>query len=431
MRAVSLEVGAEAAARIGRYFGIQISGDTLLRVLRQIPELDLPAPRVVGIDDWAFKKGCRYGTLVVDLERHCPIDLLPDRRAETVTQWLEQHPSITIITRDRSQEYAQAATQGAPQALQIADRWHLLRNLGDALQPVLERYATRLRRWTIPEPSASILQAVDVPPRPASRHVRQLWTMRQKTRRERYEQIHQLHRQGWTQVTIARQLGICRKTVRRYLTAEALPGYRPRHRTSRLDPYKAYLLLRWNEGCHNAAQLAREIRIQGYPGCVTQVRDYVARLRQAQNSRALPTATPLPATLTTAPLTPRRVAYLLLRPADENDAAQQLFLKDFFLLIPELRAPVECFRAFAAMVRERQSAAFDKWLRQALQSECVSLKKFARGLQKDEAAVRAALDMPWSNGQSEGQINRLKLIKRQMYGRANFDLLRLRVLRPP
>lgn len=211
MRSVSLAVGAEAAARIGRYFGIQISGDTLLWVLRQTPSLASPAPRVVGIDDWAFKKGLRYGTLVVDLERHCPIDLLPDRQAETVTQWLKLHPRIAIITRDRSQEYAQAATQGASQAIQVADRWHLLQNLGDALQQVLERYATRLRKWAVPEPAASTLQAVNVPERPVPRREQQQRALRRKTRLERYEQVHQLHRQGWQQVRIARHLGLCRK----------------------------------------------------------------------------------------------------------------------------------------------------------------------------------------------------------------------------
>ena len=276
-----------------------------------------------------------------------------------------------------------------------------------------------------------MLQAVDIPGRPVPRREQQQRALRRKTRLERYEQVHQLHRQGWQQVRIARHLGLSRKTVRRYLATTAFPEHQPRHRISRLDPYKPYLLERWNQGCHNAARLAREIRTQGYPGCVTQVRDYVARLRQRQNSYAFPSAAPLPTALTMTPLSPRRTAYWLLRPVDENDAVQRIFLKEFFLLVPELRSSVELFRAFAAMVRARQSAAFDEWLREALQSDCAPLKKFARGLQKDEAAVVAALNMAWSNGQSEGQINRLKLIKRQMYGRAKFDLLRLRVLRPP
>lgn len=431
LRLVGLEVGAEAGARIGHHFGVKVSGDTLLRVLRQTARICYPEPRAVGIDDWAFKKGLRYGTILVDLERHCPIDLLPDRQAGTVTQWLKRHPSIEIIARDRSQEYAQAATRGAPQAIQVADRWHLLKNLGDALQQVLEKYATRLRKWAGNQQTASLLPAVDVPRRPLPWREQQQSAMRRTARLERYVQVRQLHQQGWQQVSIARHLGLCRKTVHRYLAAEAFPELRPRHRVSQLDSYKPYLLRRWNQGCRNAVRLAREIRLQGYPGGVTQVRDYVARLRQAQAAQPNRFASPLPITITTAPLTPRRAAYLFLRPADENDDAHRVFLEQFFTLFPELRSPVEQFQAFAGMMREKQGAAFDEWFQHALTSDCPALKKFARGLQKDEVAVRAALNTNWSNGQSEGQINRLKLIKRQMYGRAKFDLLRLRVLHPP
>lgn len=431
LRAVGFEAGAEGGARIGRHFGIQTSGDTLLRVLRQTPESHYPPPRAVGIDDWAFKKGLRYGTILVDLQRHYPIDLLPDRQPETVTVWLKQHPGIEILARDRSPDYARAATAGAPQAIQVADRWHLLKNLNDALQQVLEKYATRLRQWAVNGETPALIQATDVPKRPATWPEQQQSTLRRVVRLERYQQVHQLHQQGWQQIAIARHLSLSTKTVRRFWATDVFPERRSRHFTSRLDPYKPQLLQRWNQGCHNAARLAREIRLQGYPGGDTQVRDYVARLRQAQTAQPHPSAALLPTALVSTPLTPRRAAYLLLRPADEADTAHRAFLNQFFALFPELQASVEQFQAFAVMVRERQSAAFDDWLQHALHSDCASLKKFARGIQQDEMAVRAALSMTWSNGQSEGQINRLKFIKRQMYGRAKFDLLRLRVLHPP
>ena len=235
-------------------------------------------------------------------------------------------------------------------------------------------------------------------------------------------------------MTIAQHLGISAKTVQRFLAAEAFQERGPRHFASQLDPYKVYLLQRWNQGCHNATRLAHEICLQGYPGGVTQVQEYVARLRRAQAAPCRPSTAPLPDNLAISPLTPRRVAYLLLRPPDEEDDADREFLQQFFTLFPELRLPVEQLRGFAAMVREKerenQDVGLDDWMQQLLQGDCAPLKQFVRGIQNDEAAVRAALSMTWSNGQSEGQFNRLKLIKRQMYGRAKFDLLRLRVLHP-
>jgi transposase len=430
LRAISFEAGAEAGARIGRHCGIQTSGDTLLRVLRQTPETSHSPPRVVGIDDWAFKKGLRYGTIVVDLEQHCPIDLLPDRRVETVKQWLVQHPSVEIVTRDRSQDYAQAITEGAPQAVQIADRWHLLKNLTDALQKVLNGYAKRLRQWGFDPQTATLLQATAVPERSPTQCEQHQSQMRRAVRLERYQQVHHLHRQGWHQVTIAQHLGISTKTVRRYLAAPAFPEHRRRRYTTKLDRYKTYLLHRWNEGCHNAARLADEIRAQGYTGGITQVREYVTRLRQAQATQTGPLASSLPASLATKPLTPRRAAFLLLCPMDANNQTQAEFSKQFFALFPELHPIVEPFQCFAVLVREKRAADFDDWMQTATHSDCTALRQFAGGLQRDEAAVRAALSSDWSSGQCEGQINRLKFLKRQMYGRARFDLLRLRVLHP-
>lgn len=434
LRAVALEAGAETGARVLHHVGIQTSGDTLLRIMRRTAAAKYPEPRVVGIDDWAFKKRLRYGTILVDLERHRPLDLLPDRQAETVAHWLQQHPGIEIITRDRSRDYANAASTGAPQAVQVADRWHLLKNLGDALQQVLEKYAVRLRHWSGTSPQTAPIQAVEIPNRIVSQRQQEQIVIRRAARLDRFEQVHRLHRQGWSQVAIGRSLSLSAKTIRRYLAAEVFPERQPRSMASQLDPYQAYLLQRWNEGCHNAVQLRREIGSHGYSGGITQVRDYVARLRQAQALAALPppstSAWPVDV-MNTTPLTPRRTAFLLLQPADPDDEAHHRFLTQFFAVFPELQPSVELFQEFAMMVRKKREDLFQDWIQRAIQSNCAALKKFVRGVQQDEPAVRAALRLSWSNGQSEGQINRLKLIKRQMYGRAKFDLLRLRVLYSP
>ena len=432
LRAVAFEAGAEAGARIGRHLGIQTSGDTLLRVLRQTPEISYPSPRVVGIDDWAFRKRLRYGTLLVDLERRRPIDLLPDRRVETVIQWLAQHPDIEIVTRDRSQDYAQAITGGAPQAIQVADRWHLLKNLTDALQKVLNSHARQLRQWGVDPQTTTLIQLDDVPERCPAQHEQHQSQMRRAARLERYQQVHQLHQQGWQKKAIAQYLGMSARTVSRYLLTPTFPERQPSRRVSRLDSYKAYLLQRWNEGCHNATRLTDEIRLQGYAGSITQVREFVTRLRLAQAAKAN-TGQPslsLPASLANKPLTPRHAAFLLLCPVDENDDTLTEFRQQFFRLFPEMQPHVEPFQVFATMVREKCEVGFDSWLQAAIHSDCAVLRQFARGIERDSAAVRAALSLDWSNGQTEGQVNRLKTLKRQMYGRAKFELLRLRMLHP-
>ncbi len=425
-----LEVGAAAGPRIGRQFGVVTSGTALLRLVRQAPEHQPAEPRVVGIDDWAFKKGTRYGTMLIDLERHCPIDLLPDRQVETVAEWLRGHPTIQLVARDRSQEYARAITLGAPQAIQVADRWHLLKNLGDARQRVFEPYTAKLRRWAVAAQAPLIIRTADIPVSRPTQRQQERSAIRRVARLERYQQVRHLHEQGWHQVAIADFVGISLKTVRRYLAADGFPERRPRHYPSKLAPFKGYVLRRWNEGCHNAVRLADEIREQGYPGGLTQVRDYLARLRRAVASHPQPAITPLETLLTTSPLTPRRAAYLLLRPPDANETLDREFLAQCFALFPELRASIELFQVFATLVREKRPGAFDEWLHQVLHTDCAALKQFARGLQSDKEAVRAALSLSWSSGQCEGQINRLKFIKRQGYGRAKFDLLRLRVLHP-
>jgi transposase len=425
LASIGLQVGAEVGARISRYFGVASSGDTLLRIVRQSPEPAWVKPRVIGIDDWAFRKGRRYGTVVIDLERQRPIALLPDREVETVTQWLRQQPQIEIISRDRAHEYIQASTLGAPQAIQVADRWHLLRNAGDALHEMLRPHAAQLRKWASAAYTSRLIEASEIlRPSPSATQQRQSAAKR-AARLERYQQVHQLHQSGWNQTAIAHHMGLNTKTVRHFLTASIFPELQPLPSRSTLDPFKAYLLHRWNEGCHSAVRLTQELETQGYTGSITLVRAFMTRLRKL--------AQPLPSTSVSSlpispPLTPRQVTYLLLRPPHAEGYAT--FLEQFFTLFPELKTPVELFQVFAAMLRDRRVEVFTSWMQQARHNTCTPLRRFARGLQSDEAAVRAALALPWSNGQVEGQINRLKFIKRQGYGRANFDLLRLRVLHP-
>ena len=433
--AVGVAVGGHLGAWLLKLLRMTTSVDTLLRLIRKTPLPNAPTPRVLGVDDWANHKGVTYGTLLVDLEQHRPVDLLPGRQAATLANWLRAHPGVEIISRDRAGAYAEGAAQGAPNALQVADRWHLLKNLSDALSRVLEQYRRALQQLThavsAPKPLTDLSLELDAPtplsPAAAAR-VRQ----RREQRYQRYQLVCTLHQRGWTQAAIAQTTGLCRKTIRRWLRAGHFPELRRRRRPSRLDPYKPYLLQRWQAGCWNATHLFREIRLRGYAGEISIVRDFVRQLRQAQGlppgrrTLVLQQLTPeYPSRLT-----PLRAACLALgRPErwrnDERDLVERMRQ-----LNPEIDAAIELTQAFAAMIRQRQPDALDGWLEQAAQSDSAPLRAFAAGIRRDYPAVKAALTVAWSNGQVEGQVNRLKFIKRQMYGRANFDLLRQRVLCP-
>ena len=319
---IGFALGGEGGAHPAREPGLIVSPDALLRRLRHTSPESTVTSRIVGADDFAFRRGQRYGTLLVDLERRCPIDLLPDREAETFGAWLKAHPGIEIITRDRSKTYACAITEGAPSAVQVADRWHLINNLRVTLEKLLKRQLQQKRR-------------------PVQR--------------------------------------ICPS-----ITDNAEAGdYLERSRV-RLLPH---LLCRRNK-------------------------------KSAKSIRPPPIRLP----------PPRQATWMLLRPESLSDE-QQSAMEKLCQLFPQIEKAKELAQEFTRLVRERSSNKFNEWLRSAMKSQLKEFVSFARGLSEDYEAVKNALRYEWSNGQLEGQVNRLKLIKRMMYGRAKFDLLKARVLR--
>jgi transposase len=423
----TLALGGEAGARLARRVGILTSGETLLRQLRHRTFERPTTPRVLGIDDWAWRKGRRYGTILCDLERHAVIDLLPDRTAESVAAWLRTHPGIEIISRDRGSAYAEAARKAAPAAVQVADRWHLLRNLSDALQGFLESkhalLAQGAKAVSAPlQPPAEILSsAVPVPsapiPTPLS-HAEQLSQTKRGRRLARYKAVMGLLTEGVSQSDIARRLGVGRRTVRRWMRVGSFPERARVKRRSALDRFVGYVEQRYQDGCHNAAQLWRELREKGFRGNHGTVRKWVHHLRPKPTRVR---AGPLQTGRSTVTGSPRQTAWMLLQQPPEALP----YLEEISRRCPEIAAAAAVAREFARMLCEQDARPWPAWLRSA---KTTALARFATSLQRDEAAVLAAMRLPWSNGQVEGQVHRLKLIKRQMYGRANFDLLRLRVV---
>jgi transposase len=270
-------LGGAPGARYLRSTGVAVSRRTLLRMLRAAP---VPAPGpvcVLGVDDWAQRKGRTYGSILVNLETHQVIDLLPDRTAATFAQWLIGHPEVTIISRDRAGAYAEGARLGAPQARQVADRFHLLRNVTAALERFLARKHGALRQAADPPPPQTARAAEVAPSPPAPTHMTQHQCLKDEHRARRsarYEEIHALYAQGLSIRAVGRALGLARHTVQRYLRAEGCPERSPRApRTTLITPFEPYLQARWAAGCHNAAQLWREIRLQGFRGGRTLLKD--------------------------------------------------------------------------------------------------------------------------------------------------------------
>jgi transposase len=434
---IGFATGARPGARLAAVLGMPLSARALLRLLHAAPLPAYPAPRVLGVDEFAWRRGHRLGTILVDLERGRPVDLLADRDADSVVAWLRRHPGIQVIARDRSGLYADAARRGAPAAQQVADRWHLLDNLGDALEQFLLHKRAVLREAaaladvargasadTGPAPAAPAA----LPPLPWQERAAEAGRQRHAAQLARYEAIRRLRAAGADIAHIARAVGVSRETVYRYLRLPGPPArMRLPVRRAVLDPYLPYLERRWAEGCRNGMRLWREIRALGFAHAYSTVARFAAGLRRAEGAGQPAAATGQAAA--PQPPTARQVARLFLWRPSQGTAERQAYLERVRQADEAVATAYTLTQDFATMLRERLGARLDGWLAEALASAVPALRRFALGLQADLEAVRAGLTEPWSTGPVEGQITKLKLLKRQGYGRAGFTLLRQRVLR--
>ena len=423
-------LGGEAGARQCASTGIGVSPDTLLAVLRRQALAAQPTPRVLGVDDWSLRRGYQMGTILVDLERHRPVDLLPDRSEDSFAAWLDAHPGVEVISRDRGEIYAVGGRRGAPDAIHVADRWHLLKNLGDAVVKLMSRHAPTLRHAAAQMPReqvavAELAQPAALVVKPQrKRSMPPPLSVQRQRQLEMYHEVRALVRQKWTVDAIAQHLHLNRITVRKYRDMDSFRDQRTTSRVSEAEPYRAYLEQRWAEGCTEAKQLWLELQAQGYKGGYKSVWQFT---RYWKLPETLAPARPAPAP-TTPTRTPRQAMWLVMRRVEELSEEDSAYREQMVEHCPELAVAETLVKEFQVLLRHRQAEKLDGWLERATTSGIGEIRRFALGLEQDEAAVRAALSQEWSNGQVEGQVTKLKLVKRQMYGRAKFDLLRARVL---
>lgn len=451
-------LGGRPGARLSSELMMMSPGrDALLRLVRRAPHEEHATPAVLGVDDWAKRKGATYGTILVDLERRRPVELLAEREVGTFAAWLKAHPGVEVISRDRGGTYAEGARAGAPHAIQVADRWHLLKNLGDVVERVVSR-EHKFVRQAIDKHRAVLLTAEKQRFNAAlnetataekdlcrqrggsSSSITPHAQARQSESRARrlavYEEVVNLRQSGVKLRAIARQLGIGRNTVRRYTGVDEFPE-RALHkrRASILDRFASHLKTRLGEGCWCGVTLWEEVRTLGFAGSVDVVQRFVAKCRRKLPTRereALQRRTSgrrsCKGVMLNAYPSPHELRWLLLRRMERLSDDERTLLDELFTVSYDLTTTYAFAQSFQQIVRNRDADKLATWLGRALKCAVSEVRSFAFGIHRDYDAVHAALTTEWSNGQTEGQVNRLKMIKRQMYGRANFDLLRARVL---
>ncbi|MFG2860330.1 ISL3 family transposase [Streptomyces sioyaensis] len=414
LTAIGRFLAGRAGARLAAMLHCTVSPNTLLERVRRLPaEPPERSPRVLGVDDFARKRGHVYGTVLIDIEKGDVVDVLPDRTAETFTAWLEQHPGAEIVCRDRASAYAEAVRTAAPDAVQIADRFHLWQNLCKAVEKCVVAH-----RGCLTSLDDDQDEPVELPAEPPV-----IEGKRAANTRRNYAAVHEMYDKGVAIQVIAETLRMDRKTVRRYAhaaTVEEVLSPPPR-RHSTMQSWAEYLNMRWQEGCTDSGRLFREIQERGYRGSSRSVRRWLEPLRSAESPTPKRSEAP----------TVRQVTGWLTRHPDSLGSGQQLRLKRVVTCGPELADLRRHIHDFAAMMANLHGHLLPRWIKAAEGSDLPSLRAFARNLRKDFDAVTAGLTLPYSSGMVEGHVNRVKYLKRQGYGRANFDLLRRRVLLTP
>lgn len=418
---LGLSVGGKAAERISNILSIPVSDSTILRIIAKAALPKSEAATAVGVDDWAYKKRDKYGSILVNLHTGKVLDLLPDREEGSLRKWLREHPGIKVMTRDRYSNFQKAITAEAPQALQVTDRWHLLKNLGEAVQKLMvKQYSTINTTMADLQQQDKIKESVSVHPLlkvDASHDV-----LDDKIRIKRFNQLKQLQGKGYSIRAMARHLGMHRQTVKKYLDMESLP--RKSIGTGNVvEQYFLYIKKRMGEEPGLLLKtLWCELKEQGYPGAYSTLADalkyYNIRIRKkAVLTRKLPTRAG-------ALFKPSTAAILFISGTDKLGFAQRKSIEGICKASETLKEAWRLSQSFRRMMVDKSGTSnLKQWIDQSIKSGISEMASFAKGLLTDYRAIENALSLNWSNGPVEGNVNRLKMIKRQMYGRAGFNYL--------
>jgi transposase len=420
---VGVTTNGADAARMVSSLGMPTSAKTIIRQVLRLPLPDEGSVSKVGIDEWAWKKGSRYGTILVDLEQRRVVQLLADRSVATSQAWLRTHPEIELISRDRGKIFREAATYGAPQAQQVVDRFHLQKNFAEAVEKVV-RKRERVLKQVARSLAGNLHPAWEAVPEAVTQERR----ARHRQRVSLHKRIWKRYRQGCYKEQIAHLVGVSSRTVYRVLEQETPPPPRRRARSASIvDPYLAYVTERWNQGCHSAAQLYEEIVAQGYAGTK---RTLQLRLRPFRYQRSGPVSKQV--VIWDKPPSPRGVALMMVRPAQNRTREQVAYLDQLVQSDETIAVVFTLAQGFGTLLRTQAGQErLESWKAAVQASGIAELAAFVEGLADDEEAVSNGCRLPWSNGVVEGFVNKAKWIKRSSYGQAGFPLLQRRILLHP
>jgi transposase len=393
---VTRRLAGRAGSALATALGIPLSRHAALRVLLSLPLPAVAVPRVLGIDDFALRRGHDYATILINAQTGQRVDVVAGRTADVVEAWLRAHPGVQVVCRDGSGAYGEAIRRALPGAIQAGDRWHLWHGLGEA---VLKEVAAHSSCWAAAGPPMKDgIQA--------------------QTTAQRWQQVHDLLDKGTGLLECSRRLNLSLNTVKRYArAAEPARMIRaPRYRATLVDPYRDHLRARRAEDpAVPVHQLLAEIRAQGYAGSMNLLYRYITQGRVEADRPHL---------------SPRRVTRLLLTRPDALSDDQAELLSQLTAACPEMTSLASLVRSFAVLLRPgpANDASLRDWIHAARAADLPSVHAFTRGLDLDISAAIAAVTLPFHNGRTEGVNTKTKMIKRQMYGRAGFALLRHRIL---
>ncbi|EMY6956922.1 ISL3 family transposase [Escherichia coli] len=423
-RQLGLIAGGEAGKRAATAAGLRCSADTLLRRVINTPETKQSGAPHVGIDEWAWHRGHCCGMLIVNLDTHRPLVLLPGRDQRTLATWFRKYPEIQVVSRDRSGVYATAAREGAPQARQVADRWHLLKNIGDEPERMMYRHMPLIRLVVrelslkkSPEPEISV-------PVASLRRLERLKQHIRKKRHQRWTEVMALHNKGCSFREISRITGLSRVTVSRWVGSGTFPemSTRPPKR-GLLDPWREWLKEQRECGNYNSGRIWREMVARGVTGSETIVRDAVAKWRKGW----IPPVTTAARLPSVSRVSRWLMPWRIIR-GEENYAFR--FISLMCEKEPELKIAQQLVLEFYRILKTQNKSQLSSWFTRVHESGSAELRCVAAGMEADAAAICEAISSRWSTGVVEGHVNRLKVLIRQMYGRAGLELLRRRVMSP-
>ena len=413
---IALLMGGNGGVPLCRTINIPASSSTLIRLIYQQPVKQNYDPRVLGIDDWAFKKRLRYGTVIVDLEKGKIIDLLPDREATSVQKWLKDHPGVKIVSRDRYSNYANGIKQASSSITQVADRWHLLKNLGDAMQKMLDRNIVSLKSVRDQQIREIKQEHDNVQPTKVENAGLLKGVLNKK-----FALVKQMLSEGHPIRKISRDANVTRNTIRKWKSFDVLPCKRSIKKTNMhlFDELVRKMLM--ENPAIETKEILKQITAMGYNGSTTAGYESVSRIRGKKS----PDHTPkLPSVF----WMPSKTSKLFYADRQKLSEKEKELVDNLCEQSEEIKNAAELIRDFRNMVETKDGALLNDWIERATIANIKEIKGFARGLLADIVAVQNGINLPWSNGPVEGQVNKLKLIKRQMYGRASFELLRKRMI---